>query len=87
LILKQIIESRITFGIWKREERSQGSIMLDYWADLTMRWRKSEKETQCAGTPIPRCRTEIGEIRLRIAATSTEVSRFNLLPFLAVSKH
>jgi hypothetical protein len=24
------------FGIWKKEERSQGSIMINYWAHLTM---------------------------------------------------
>jgi hypothetical protein len=29
------VESRNTFEIWKREERSQSSIMLNYWAHLT----------------------------------------------------
>jgi hypothetical protein len=29
------VESRNTFEIWKREERSQSSIMLNYWANLT----------------------------------------------------
>jgi hypothetical protein len=29
------VESRNTFEIWNREERSQTSIMLNYWANLT----------------------------------------------------
>jgi hypothetical protein len=29
------VESRNTFEIWKREERSQSSIMLNYWSNLT----------------------------------------------------
>jgi hypothetical protein len=29
------VESRNTFEIWKREERTQSTIMLNYWANLT----------------------------------------------------
>jgi hypothetical protein len=43
--------------------------------------------SQCAGTPIPRCRTEIDEIGLRIVATSTVFSRFSPLRLLPVSQH
>jgi hypothetical protein len=32
------VESRNTFEIWKREERSQSSIMLNYWANLTKQY-------------------------------------------------
>jgi hypothetical protein len=57
-------------------------------------WRRIEGKTapldeeestappsQCAGTPIPRCLSEIGGIGLRIAATSTVISRFSLRDF------
>jgi hypothetical protein len=63
-----------------------------YYAQLLGRFEDALKKKRPhlakkkAGTPIPRCRSEIGGIGLRIAATLTVFSRFSPPSLLSVSE-